>query len=516
MKRIGIAALMQESNSFAPRPATLEDFRILRGAAIREGFEGTNSEIGGFLKACEDEGWEAAPLVSFQANSGGPVSRDCFAELAGDLCAAIAAQPLDGLLLALHGAMSSEGFVHADAEVARRVRSAAGTSMPIAATHDSHANVSHELFEHLDYLAGYHTYPHVDQRATGLRAASGLARVLAGETAVHWHLPIPMLIPPHASATDEEPMLSAMTRLAADFPEAEASIYYVQPWLDYSPVATSIVVSDFSQCPGTPDRMVDVARRLWALRREFHVPWVAPGELASRIDAETVRPVLVSEAHDSPSGGAAGDHTGLLEALLPHSDRLRACLWLLDAGVAAQASAAGAGALVNVSLGAKIDRRWARPLELTATVVRLTDGEFVFRGPAFQGLQVSMGPTAVLAIGKLRVVVASRSAYGIDPEMFRSHGIEPLDQDVVGLKSPTLFRAAFSGISRTILYLDMPGPCSGRFEAMPYRAINRPIYPLDDFCWAPGSGDVRSITRGHVRRLEQPSGRDPSTAARPA
>jgi microcystin degradation protein MlrC len=73
----------------------------------------------------------------------------------------------------------------------------------------------------------------------------------------------------------------------------------------------------------------------------------------------------------------------------------------------------------------------------------------------------------------------------IDPELYRSQGVEPAEQDVVGIKSPLLFRPAYEPISKTILYLDMAGPCQGRLEAVPYRRINRPIFPLDDFAWSP-------------------------------
>jgi microcystin degradation protein MlrC len=71
----------------------------------------------------------------------------------------------------------------------------------------------------------------------------------------------------------------------------------------------------------------------------------------------------------------------------------------------------------------------------------------------------------------------------IDPELYRSQGIEPAEQDVVGIKSALLFRPAYDSVTRTVLHLDARGPCRGRLEAVEFERINRPIFPVDDFEW---------------------------------
>jgi microcystin degradation protein MlrC len=112
-----------------------------------------------------------------------------------------------------------------------------------------------------------------------------------------------------------------------------------------------------------------------------------------------------------------------------------------------------------------------------------------------------MGPTATLKVGNISVVAGSRPVFVIDPELFRSQGVEPARQDIVGVKSPTLFRPAYEEISRTVLDLDMPGPCRGKLNLMPYRQINRPIFPLDDFAWEPALTDVRLCGRSRASAL---------------
>lgn len=467
---------MQESNSFALRSAEIQDFTIHSGEDIRAAYDGTESEITGFLDSCAEYRWEPVLLTTATATSGGPLSASCFEELLTQLVRAVAAQPLDGLLLALHGAMSTEAYLSGDAECARRVRAAIGPEMPFAVSLDFHANLHADLLRQVDGVSGYRTYPHIDQRETGRRAAAILACVIDGERPVHWRLPIPMLLPAESSSTFDGPLHPVMEQLSRDFGSGcNASLFCVQPWLDFDPVGGSLVVTEFGHNDVAP-KMEEIARHLWAIRRDFRVDWVQPEELIGRIDGAQSRPVLVSEAYDSPSAGAGGNNPALIEVLLPHAERLKCCAVVVDPDLVAVARAAGMGSSVERTIGG---------LAIRARVENLTDGSFFPASPSAHAKRFSMGPAAVLATGRMRIVVASKPVMLTDPEVYRSQGIEPAELDVVGVKSALQFRTAYASISRTVIHLDMPGPARGRLEAVPFQKISRPIFPLDDFDWMP-------------------------------
>lgn len=485
---------MQESNSFAPSLALREEFDVHWREDILQQYQGTNSEVGGFLDGCVERGWQAVPLFTARATSGGALSRDCFEGLLGDLLETVRAGEFDALLLALHGAMSAEHLPSGDAEIVSRLRAEVGWSIPIVVTHDLHANVMPELLEAVDGLSGYRTYPHVDQRETALRAVGLLQQRLSGGSARQWQLPIPILIVPQAGSTFEPPLEHVMQQMCAAFPDDErccATLFTVQPWLDFAPVASCITVTDFTDDPEVPRKMLEIGRQLWACRNDFEVPWVSPDQLIEKIRGDETRPLLVSEAYDSPSGGATGDHAGLLRTVLPYADEVRGCLFLIDPQAAASAAAAGVGAEIEVKLGGKLDQRFSLPAPASAKVLGVSNGEFHFKGPAFHGLLVSMGPSATLGIGKLSIVIGSRPVFMIDPELYRSQGVEPAEQEFVGVKSPTLFRPAYKSISENIVHFDMPGPCRGKLTLMPYQNISRPMFPLDEFEWSPTLTDVR-------------------------
>jgi microcystin degradation protein MlrC len=152
--RIGIAGFMQESNTFAPRCAEESDFQVSSGEKLLRFFEDTNSEIAGFLDICAEQAWEAVPMMAAGAISGGPLSGNSFESLSTQILDSIAREKVDAVLLALHGAMSSERFPSADAEFAQRVRATVGSDLPFVVSHDFHANLTAPLLAAVDGISG--------------------------------------------------------------------------------------------------------------------------------------------------------------------------------------------------------------------------------------------------------------------------------------------------------------------------------------------------------------------------
>jgi microcystin degradation protein MlrC len=90
-----------------------------------------------------------------------------------------------------------------------------------------------------------------------------------------------------------------------------------------------------------------------------------------------------------------------------------------------------------------------------------------------------MGRAVVLDIGEIRLLVSERPAMTVDPELFRSHGIEPGRMRIVVVKSPNGFRGPYGSIAKKVFLVDTPGVSTPKLKTLPYRRVPRPIYPLD-------------------------------------
>ncbi len=75
------------------------------------------------------------------------------------------------------------------------------------------------------------------------------------------------------------------------------------------------------------------------------------------------------------------------------------------------------------------------------------------------------------------MLVSSESTNNIDPELYRSQGIEPRDYKIVIVKSATAFRAEYGPFAAKMLVVDTPGVSSANLRSMPYRRVPRKYLP---------------------------------------
>ena len=136
-------------------------------------------------------------------------------------------------------------------------------------------------------------------------------------------------------------------------------------------------------------------------------------------------------------------------------------------------------ARVTLAVGGKVDDRHGAPLTVTGTVRTLSDGRFVHKGPMLRGLPGRLGPTAVLDVDGVKVILISLRWQTLDPEMLRFVGIEPTEEKIVVVKSTIHYRAAFEPIAHEIVEVDAPGLSSSNLGRFAFTRIRRPIFPLD-------------------------------------
>ena len=168
--------------------------------------------------------------------------------------------------------------------------------------------------------------------------------------------------------------------------------------------------------------------------------------------------VIFCDSADSPTSGATGDSTVILEAIL----RARpvpqtALLNVVDPQAVAQAIEAGVGSRVRVQVGGRLAPSFHAPVTFDGHVKTISEGTFRFKGPGMRGVTYRMGRTVVLIQGEIHLVVMERAVSQWDPQLYRSVGEEPADASIVQVKSPAAFRAAYEGIADEIIVVESRG-----------------------------------------------------------
>jgi microcystin degradation protein MlrC len=488
--RVAIGQLMEESNTFVRQRADLAHFRnnqLLCGDEIVTRLRGTRVEVGGFLDALGPAGVEVVPTVAANCVSSGPVPRATFDTLVGDLLGRLAAGgPVDGVLLALHGSMVLEDESDAEGELLAAVRRQVGPAVPVVATLDLHAHVTPRMVQAADALVGYDTYPHVDLYETGVKAAALLLRALRGEVRpVSLLAKAPMLVPAEGMGTGDEPMVGLMAeakRLEQRSGMLSVSLFPVQPWLDVPGTGFSVVaVADGAARAAASEAAVrELAWRAWELRRRFEANLLPVDEAIRRALALDGGPVILSESADSTGSGSPGDSAALLERLLALGVRERCLTTVVDPEAVARAIAAGVGVEVTTPVGARLDPRWGRPVEISGRVRVLSDGRFTFSDRKARGTEGAMGRAAVIEVGRIAVLVSERPVFSFDPAFYRSVGLEPADAKIVGVKSPLQFRDGYGAFARAMWVVDTPGPSTASVARLDWQHRSRPLFPFED------------------------------------
>jgi microcystin degradation protein MlrC len=369
--------------------------------------------------------------------------------------------PLDGVYLDLHGAAMVDSFPDAEGELLRRVRAIIGPTLPLTISLDPHANLTEVMVQLTDVVVPFRTYPHIDMKEAGARATTLLFdRIRHGEP---WKKALRQLdfwIPLGAQCTLSHPMLSVMserTSIAARLDLIELAFCFGFPYADFPGCGAALVA--YAESMASANEAADELLQFISLREnEFQQTLLPSSEAvaeAKRLAASTAGPIIIADTQDNPGGGGHGDTTELLSELIRQKAGGALVCLINDRESADACHAAGAGSLVRLSLGGKSDRM---PFPCTARVERLTDGHFTLTGPMGAGNPGNLGPTALIDIDGIKVIVVTRKMQALDQAIIRHVGIEPSSCPILVLKSSVHFRADFGPIATDIIVAVAPGP----------------------------------------------------------
>jgi microcystin degradation protein MlrC len=494
-KRIAIAQVKQETNTFTPVPCTLEDFKqvgLYHESDFLDKFRKV-AEIGGFLDALQEYGMEAevVPLLRALGHAGGRVEKKAAEFFKERLVEGLRkAMPLDGMFFSLHGAAAAEHTDDLEGYLLEAVRSIVGPDLPLVVTLDHHANITEKMVALSDIMVGYETQPHLPYY-TAKKAADLFFRLLREEYSpvAAWQK-IPMLVGHHErlDTAEGEPMKEWFDRarkLETRDGVLTISNFPMQPWMDIEEAGFTTVVYTDGQLELARELAEDLADLAWSLRERF---WesnrMGPDDAVRYAEAAPEGPVLLSDPADTVFGGAPGDSTCILQEMLKQNIKGKALVPIYDPEVYRAAKAAGKGAEITVEVGGKSKTPYSKPVKVTGLVTGISEG---FTVDPREGGKFDPGPlssvvqrgTVVLEVGNIVLLVSEgRLMSGIHPGIYRYFGIEPADAQMIVMKTGGNFQH-YDGVRKEVVYVDCPGVAQADLTRFDWVRAPRPLYPMD-------------------------------------
>ena len=482
---IAVGQFATECNDFGGLPTDLDTYarhELFYGADMLQ--EPTGA-VAGALDALRASGVEVVPLMSAASCAGGPLTAECYAHIRDEMLARLEdAGRVDGVLLALHRAATAAGVGDPEGDILGAVRARVGPRTPVVATLDLHAHVAADMVRHADALLGFETYPHRDARSTGERAA----RLLLGAASGASHPTVAMVKSPmvtsaiHASTDGDDPFARVMH--AAKAMESRegvlsTSVFLVHPALDQPGMGSGGLVVTDGDTEAAAALAGEITAHYWSLRGELEPTLHSPEQAVSEGLDIAGGPVILVEAADCCGGGASGDSVASLRALLQAGAGCASLVPVVDPSVAEACHRAGVGGSVSARVGHRLDPQWGEPISVTGRVERLTDGRFEYAGER-AGMAGDMGPSAVLRVGAIDVLVTTHPTYDWLDEQFLSVGLDPSAAKFIVAKNPMNYRQAYGAIAKETFFLDTPGPTPPTFREWPYTRQTQPWYPRDE------------------------------------
>ncbi len=510
MKRIAIASFFHETNTFALEQNTEPDATLQLAQEMIDLAHPKNF-VGGFLEGIERDDIEIIPIAHIRYYHGGLISAEMFEHYRDIIVNGLRdATPLDGVYFALHGAMAAaDPYTDAEGNLLLAAREAVGEGVPFIATYDFHGIMTHDEVGQLAAAFPHNENPHIDGYERGLEAAACMLGILDGEIQpVTKLVHVPIIGPNIGQSTwshdpDEEEMLplyqlNLIREAVEDTPGViDVTILGGYGYADTPETSMSVVVTTDND-PELAEKLAnEMAERVWQRRHDIlTVRPIYPVDEGVKlaIESNEEKPVVLVDLGDDPGSSTPSDSPAVLESLIRQG--AHDCVVIIrDPNVVDAAIEAGVGATLEMEVGAAIDQRFYQPLLIKGRVKTIDDGDYMVCGPTHAGWgrdvtreawrEEHAGLRAVLRLDNKIDVIFTRERTRNDRDFMKSAGIILEEKKIIAVKSNQAHRASLRPIVSKIIELNTPGASMVDYEALPFRHMQRPLWPIDqDFEWS--------------------------------
>ncbi|HEY5340304.1 MAG TPA: M81 family metallopeptidase, partial [Candidatus Aquilonibacter sp.] len=393
-------------------------------------------------------------------------------ELLADLERAL---PVDAVMLYLHGAMVAQGYDDCEGDVLERCRRLAGKDAVIGAELDLHAHLTPRMLAAANVIISYKEYPHIDivDRARDLYricmdAASGRTRPVSATFDCNsigmW-------------PTTREPLRSLVDDMSARERDGILSLSLIHgfPYGDVADAgAKMLAVADGDEALAAR-AAEEFGRRFVAMREEALLK-VMPLDEALDVVANGDRGRLVlADVADNAGGGAPGDSTFVLRALLERGIENVITGTYYDPIAVDLCFEAGEGAHVDLRFGGKLGAASGDPIDARVEVRRLLEAHA--QDYMDDSRLAPLGRSAWIHTAGIDIVLVSARTQVFAPNAFTGLGITLDDKRAIVVKSSHHFWAKFAPLASRVIHVGAPGALTADFAGIDYRKRDLRFWP---------------------------------------
>jgi len=446
--------------------------------------EGDASPLGGVLEYAKKQEWEIFHGIDYRATPSGTVDDGVVEAWWSEFKSAW--QPdCDAVYLVLHGAMVTETIRDVEGELLARIRKLIGEDIPIFGVYDLHANFSFSMAANSDCLVAYRENPHSDAREAAVRAAGLLVRCLAESACPKMYLrQTRIILPPTGTGTVDDPMrsLEAAARAMEGGEVWALNIAGGFAFADTPDTGLSFQVVSSGSAESAEEFLDKLEQLTEGLKEHGRGQDEALDDVMLRLREPADVLTLLVEPADNIGGGAPGDCTGCLRALIEHEIE-NAAICINDPEAVTQLAGVGIGTKVSLGVGGKGSQLDEGPLNLETELLSRSNGRFELEDKqshmaSMVGDFADMGDCALVRHSGILILLTSKKTAPFDLGQWRSQGVDPAQLDVIVIKAAVAHKRAYDPISARSFWVDTPGPCSSNLKRFVYEHLRDGMWPL--------------------------------------
>jgi microcystin degradation protein MlrC len=470
--RIFTATLVTETNTFSPIPTGAKAFD-------RSRLQSDVASMGAWREGAARDGHAVVESIVAIAQPAGPTVRTVYEGLRDEILEDLRrALPVDVILLYLHGAMVADGYDDCEGDVLQRARAIAGERTVIGAELDLHSHLTATMLANANAIVAYKEYPHVDivDRARDLYricvdAAEGRTRPVMAA----YDCQIVGMFP-----TTAQPLRGLVDEMSARERDGMLSLSLIHgfPWGDVPESGVKMLAIADGDAALAARTAEEFGRRFWAMRREALLHATLLDEALDAALETPGGPVVLADVADNAGGGAPGDSTYILRALLERGVENVASATYYDPVAVDTCFEAGEGATIDLRFGGKLGTASGDPIDARVEVMRLLEAhEQDYMDDTHP---VPLGRSAWVRTRGIDIVLVSARTQVFAPNAFTGLGITLDDKKLIVVKSSHHFWGKFAPMAKRVIHVSAPGALAVDFAAIRYQNRDLNYWPRID------------------------------------